>query len=128
MRMELWPDSTPDEVDALLAHFEGVLLVAEEEDAGLIGYAEVGIRPFADGCLTAPVAYLEGIWVASGERRTGVGAALVASAESWARERGLTELASDCALGNTVSQAFHEALGFEEVDRVIAFRRTIESA
>ena len=126
MRTALWPDSTAAEVDVLLADFAGVLLVSEDEDGELIGYAEVGVRPFADGCLTAPVAYLEGVWVGDDERRSGIGAALVAFAEVWAREQGLTEMASDCAIDNTASHAFHTALGFEEAGRMIAFRRSIE--
>ena len=37
----------------------------------------------------------------------------------------LTELASDCEIDNGPSRAFHEAMGFEEVQRNIGFRRDL---
>lgn len=51
--------------------------------------------------------------------------ALVAEVEQWAREQGCSELASDAALWNAAAQAVHRALGFEETERVVYFRRTI---
>jgi aminoglycoside 6'-N-acetyltransferase I len=56
-------------------------------------------------------------------RRSGVGRALVAAVEDWARGRGFTELGSDALIDNTVSHHAHRALGFEERERVIYFRK-----
>lgn len=127
MRTALWLDSIPDEVAALLARpdEEGVILVAERPGGGLCAFAEVGLRPFADGCAGSPVAYLEGLRVDEDARRAGVAAALVRAVEMWARGRGFRELASDCEIGNEPGRAFHEAAGFEEVQRIIAFRRDL---
>jgi aminoglycoside 6'-N-acetyltransferase I len=58
-------------------------------------------------------------------RRKGVGAALVRAAEAWAREKGLREFASDTELANTASQRAHVALGFTEVERLVAFRKVL---
>lgn len=130
MRRSLWPDSTSEEVDALLERpaKEGVLLVVEADGTGLSGFAEVGLRPFADGCRSSPVAYLEGIWVDAGARRRGVASALVGAAVGWARSLRLAELASDCTLDNLPSRAFHAAAGFREVQRNVTFRREIGPA
>ncbi len=131
MRRSLWPDSTAAEVDELLAPGTRayVVLVAErlgsDGKGGLCGFAEVGTRPYAEGCESSPVAYLEGIWVDADARRVGVGAALVREADGWARAQGLTELASDTDLANTTSQAFHQAMGFEEAERLVAYRRRV---
>ena len=72
MRTALWPDSTADEVDALVARADEPgyrVLMARADDGRMVGFAEVGTRPFAEGCRTSPVAYLEGIWVEPGARR-----------------------------------------------------------
>jgi aminoglycoside 6'-N-acetyltransferase I len=71
------------------------------------------------------VPYVEEWFVMPEARRMGVGRALIAAAEAWARERGYPELASDALLDNLVSQSAHRALGFEEVERQVAFRKDI---
>ena len=58
-------------------------------------------------------------------RGPGVGAALVRAAEDWARAGGLREFASDSQLDNTTSQKAHEALGFTEVERLVAYRKVL---
>ena len=130
MRTSLWPDSELHEVETLLRRpmSESVVLVAEREDHGLMGFAELGLRSYAEGCLTSPVAYLEGLWVDADVRRTRVASVLVRAGERWARSIGLTEMASDCALDNVASERFHLAAGFEEVERNICFRRDLDAA
>jgi aminoglycoside 6'-N-acetyltransferase I len=128
MRRALWPDLGPDE-DAeaadWLAQPDAITFVAARTGGGLAGFAEFGIRSWAEGCTSAPVAYLEGWYVDPDARRTGVGAALVRAGAVWARRRGLRELASDALTENTTSHAAHLALGFEEVERVVLYRRSL---
>ena len=132
MRQALWPDSGAEEVDGLLgaggaSPYAGapfVVLVADSGD-GLTGFAEVSERPFAEGCESGPVAYLEGIWVDASQRRGGLATALLDGALEWAQNRGLTELASDTSEENHVSQRFHLDRGFEEAARVVCFRMPI---
>src|SRR5690606_31319662 len=59
-------------------------------------------------------------------RRCGIGGALIATVEAWAAASGYDELASDTQLDNADSLAAHLALGFEEVERAIHFRKRIE--
>ena len=58
-------------------------------------------------------------------RHRGIGTRVVHECEKWAKEKGCTEFASDCELDNTVSLRFHLALGFEEANRVICFRKEL---
>jgi aminoglycoside 6'-N-acetyltransferase I len=129
MRCALWPDATPAEHEAeMRAWLErpdtGVLVCARSV-GGLCGFAEVGTRPYADGCDTSPVAFLEGWYVDADVRRQGVGRALIAAVETWARERGLEELASDALLENQVSHRAHEGVGFTELERAVRYRKVI---
>jgi aminoglycoside 6'-N-acetyltransferase I len=131
MRRTLWPDDTLAGEMASMAEWLArgdteVLVVERPDGAGLAGFAEVGTRQYADGCDTSPVAYLEGWYVDADVRRQGVGASLVRAAEAWARGKGLRELASDTTLDNDVSQRAHGALGFEEVERIVAFRKVLD--
>lgn len=96
-----------------------------ETDGQVVGFLEASLRDYAEGCETSPVSYLEGWFVAEPYRRRGVGAALVRAAEDWARSQGCTEMASDAELHNLDSHRAHEALGYEEVERVVVFRKTL---
>ncbi len=127
MRVALWPDAGDGEVEAVLSRpwARYALLVAERSEGGLCGFAEVGTREYGEGCGSSPVAYLEGIWVDPDVRRLGVARRLVLAAEAWGRSLGLAELASDCRADNVVSEAFHRAVGFDEVGRIVCFRRAL---
>jgi aminoglycoside 6'-N-acetyltransferase I len=127
MRDALWPDQTPDDMTAWLARPDAVVLVAEHttDGARLCGFAEVGARSIAEGCMTSPVAYLEGWYVDPDVRRRGLGSALLRGVEDWARKAGYQELASDTELTNHVSQRVHERLGFAEVERAVQYRKAL---
>ena len=131
MRAALWP-SEPGAHAAEIARFlaghrhdPAEVLIACDESGAAVGFAELSIRSHADSCDSNRIGYLEGWFVSAAARRRHVGAALVAAAEGWARAQGCTEFASDCDLGNGVSEAAHKALGFEEVSRNILFRKAL---
>ncbi|MCX7783349.1 MAG: GNAT family N-acetyltransferase [Meiothermus sp.] len=127
LRLALWPDSAEDssaEVAQMLTDSNVIILVAEENDQ-LVGFAEVGLRAYAEGCDSSPVGYLEGWYVAPPYRRGGVGRRLVEAAEDWARARGCTEMASDTETHNTQSQQAHIHLGYREVERIVCFRKLL---
>jgi len=128
MRTALWPeepDDHPEEIDAFFAGFRGGTVFVAEVDGRLVGFLELGRRDYAEGCLSSPVAYVEGWWVDPEHRGSGVGRALVEAAMEWARAEDFEEMASDAELGNTGSQDAHRALGFEEVERVVCYRRSL---
>ncbi|MEJ2205516.1 MAG: GNAT family N-acetyltransferase [Gemmatimonadota bacterium] len=133
LREELWPGSAGDHAREIAAYFRGepprwVCLVAEDDSGGLAGFLEVGLRDYAEGCRTSPVGYLEGIYVRPTSRSSGVGRKLVEAAEAWARRQGCTEMASDRELDNARSGRFHRALGYEEVERIVCFRKDLGGA
>lgn len=130
LRTALWPESPedhPEEIEEYFATSPEDLTCFVAEDAGglVVGFAEVGLRRSAEGCSTSPVAYLEGIYVDPGSRREGCGRALVRACEAWGRARGCIEVASDRALDNEASGAFHLAAGFDEVGRVVTYRKEL---
>jgi aminoglycoside 6'-N-acetyltransferase I len=126
LRTALWPDGSADEHALEIERFfwssddPAACLVAE--CAGqVIGFAELAIRSHADGCVTDRIGYLEGWYVSSAWRRRGIGRALVAAGEAWARDKGCREFASDAALDNRMGQVAHRALGFAEVGRTVSY-------
>jgi GNAT superfamily N-acetyltransferase len=92
---------------------------------GSTSRVERGSRDYAEGCLTSPVGYIEGWWVDPDVRGQGLGALLISAAENWARSRGYTEIASDADLNNAISQLAHRALGYEETQRIVCYRKQL---
>ncbi len=112
-----------------VAHGEPLLpycVFVAEEDGKIVGMLELSLRPYADGCDSSPVPFIEGWYVAPEARRAGVGGALVGRRSNGRMEKGYTEMASDALLENTISERAHAALGFEEVERAIRFRKTLK--
>lgn len=129
MRHDLWPDVEVDdlrrEMERILADPQTPVFVMERPDGRLGGFIEAGTRKYADGCETSPVGYIEGWLVDEDLRGQGVGKALVVAAENWARAQGLREMASDTWLENEVSIAAHLKMGYEEMERLIHFAKTL---
>lgn len=126
LRLALWDDNTEDEMLAemrtLLTDPQQAVFLAEENGV-LIGFAEVSLRKYADGCDTSPVGYLEGWYVAPEHRRAGIGSALVHAGEEWARTHGCREMASDTWLENEISIQAHLQLGYAESERLVHFMK-----
>jgi len=131
MRQTLWPSPPGEHAQEIASFFSGdrsnpaEVLVAVDDSSRAVGFAEVSIRPYAEGCCSGRVAYLEGWFVDEASRRKGVGAALLNAAEEWGRAQGCTELGSDTEICNLDSAAVHRALGFSEMERIICFRKTL---
>jgi aminoglycoside 6'-N-acetyltransferase I len=131
MRQALWPSEPGEHAEEIASFFAGdrrdpaEVLLAIDGSGRAIGFAEVSIRQYAEGCDSDRVAYLEGWFVEEAQRRKRVGAALVAAVEAWGRAQGCTELASDTEIDNTGSAAAHRALGFSEVERIVCFRKDL---
>lgn len=134
LREALWPDCPAAEHLAEMQSFveqpdKYAQFVAYAADGQPMGLAEAALRTDyvngTSGTNGTPVAFLEGIFVAPQFRRQGVGRSLVSVVAAWARGRGCTELASDALLENKASHAMHHALGFEETERVVFFRKQL---
>ena len=116
-----------EERQIIAGEFRGLPCVVRVawDGAERVGFAEVGLRTGAEGCLTSPVCYLEGWWVVESHRGRGVGRALVEAAAVWGRGHGCTEMASDALIDNTASESAHRGLGFDVVERITCVRRSI---
>jgi aminoglycoside 6'-N-acetyltransferase I len=131
MRAALWPDADARELrteaDAFAAGFPAptVLAVFIAQSDGLVGFVELSVRPYANGCDSRPVPFIEGWYVKPAVRRQGVGRALMLAAENWSREHGYVEIGSDTEVANAVSAEAHERCGFAETERVVYFRKRL---
>lgn len=130
LRRRLWDELSEDEHIAemreIFAHSDTQLvLVAVNEDGIVAGFLEASIRPFVEDCRSDHVGYIEGWFVLNEYRRKGIGSALVRAAESWAKENGCEEMASDTEIGNEPGLAAHLELGFKETSRLIHLRKEI---
>lgn len=129
LRLQLWPHSSEADVLGEMAdtlargHF---VRLAFASNGPAVGFVEAARRvDYVNGTSSSPVAFLEGLYVEPAWRRKGVARALVTEVERWAAAHGCTELASDSSIENVAAHAVHRALGFEETERVVYFRRAI---
>ncbi len=129
MSVALFPEYSADDLAKGMREFRGrpdaEVFIAERDDGSIAGFVEAGSRPYADGCDTSPVGFVEAWYIDPDVRRAGYGRALLRAAEDWARGRGYTEMASDALLDNLISHAAHHRAGYEEVGRVVQFRKSL---
>ncbi|OEC89760.1 AAC(6')-Ighjkrstuvwx family aminoglycoside N-acetyltransferase [Acinetobacter sp. YK3] len=129
LRILLWPDHEDAhllEMRQLLEQKHTLQLLSYNDQQQAIAMLEASIRyEYVNGTQTSPVAFLEGIYVLPEYRRSGVATTLVQQVEDWAKQFSCTEFASDAAIDNTISHAMHRALGFQETERVVYFKKKI---
>lgn len=131
LRLSLWPEpsaqSHRDDIRDILGRSDCAAFLARDDDGHAIGLAEAALRhDYVNGCESSPVGFLEGIYVVPDRRSRGVARALCSAVETWVREHGCSELASDTGLTNVASQRAHAAMGFEETERVVYYRKRLE--
>jgi len=114
-RDALWPGSLSDHEAESRQHFERAEVVpivfVAEADRRVIGFLELDYRKYAPGCTSSPVPFIEGWYVDPAYQGQGTGRALVHAA----------------GLDNANGIAAHLALGYEEVERAVYFRRSLSA-
>ncbi len=130
MRAALWPDCPEQDHARDMAEILGdpefnAAFLAHAPDGLPVGFLEVSIRLTAEGCRPGRIGYIEGWFVEPDWRGRGLGAALVAEAESWALKRGCREMASDAYADNQASRAAHQKLGYQEVALLAHFHKDL---
>ena len=133
MRQALWPEMTEaenlHETEAMItATSRFFVRIAMNREDKPVGFVEATVRnDYVNGCATSPVVFLEGIYVEPEARRQGIARTLVGAVEEWGRKMDCREFASDALLENSDSHSMHRALGFEETERVVYFRKDLLS-
>ena len=108
LRQALWPEGAREqhleEMAALVAapqRYRQFLAYSPSSEA--VGLIEASMRgDYVNGTETSPATVCD-----------------------WARRAGCREIASDAVLENSISHVVHRALGFEETERVVFFRRKL---
>jgi aminoglycoside 6'-N-acetyltransferase I len=129
MRKALWPDCSATDNAVEMAEYlkrkTMTAFVVEREGGGLGGFVEVAERPITEDNVPGPFAHMEGWYVDPDLRRQGIGRQLIEAAEAWARAQGYSEIRSDTQTDNLDSQRAHCALGFEETNRSVFYRKSL---
>ena len=129
LAVQMWDSHTAEELEEKfeeIINSEKVALFIKYIDGLAIGFAQCGLRvDYVEGTKSSPVGYLEGIFIEEKYRCNGFAKELLKACEQWAKEKGCREFASDCELDNNESLKFHMAMGFEEANRIVCFRKEI---
>ena len=91
-----------------------------------IGLVELSSRNIVDGCLSSPVAYIEGLYIEEQHRGKGIGKEVIDAIHDWCKQKGFTELAADTELENIDAQKYFKAVGFKETYRVVEFCKKVK--
>ena len=129
LAIQMWSNHTVSELDADFAEIvsnKNAVCFIKYVDNIPVGFAQCQLRhDYVEGTHSSPVGYLEGIFVVPEYQHKGFAKELLHECELWAKEKGCSEFASDCELDNTNSFIFHMAMGFEEANRVICFKKEL---
>ena len=96
---------------------------AEAADGSLVGWVHVCSRLLL---IDPPSAFIEGLVVAPGARRQGVGRALMAAAEDWSRSRGAQTVRLRSGATREDAHAFYRALGYAPGKAALGFERALD--
>ena len=98
------------------------VLVAETENAGVIGWLHVSRQPLLEVEIRGEVNTLV---VAEGQRSLGAGARLLAAAEAWALKRGCKGMSVRSNVIRERAHKFYERNGYEHYKTQKSFRKPL---
>lgn len=129
LAIKMWCDASVSELEKGFEELivsDKAMCFIKYMDGKAVGFAQCQLRTdYVEGTDSSPVGYLEGIFVEKEYRKRGYAKELLKECENWAKEKQCTWFASDCELVNEESLHFHMALGFEEANRIICFKKEI---
>jgi ribosomal protein S18 acetylase RimI-like enzyme len=109
---ELWADQTLNVVNAYMDSIvsRNIVYILEWNDAQKTGM--MWLEHSRDQFTSDDTGYLLGIYVEEEFRGMGLGKAMIESAESWCRERGLLSLTLNVGFHNAGARELYDRLGF----------------
>ena len=112
-RLSEGPARPKEHIYGVLSDNNATLLVAEDSGR-LVGLIEVAVRESAPVPIMVPrrYGYIENIVVLNISHRRGIGRALMAAAEHWAKYKGVTAFELNVWNFNKMAIAFFEAMGY----------------
>lgn len=119
-----YPSTAPEvaaRLERLLERPEHRVLVAEE-DGTVLGWLHV---QESHSLASDPCALVVGMVVTARARRTGLGSALLARAEDWARKRELGAIRLRSRVEREDAHEFYRKLGYRETKRQVQFRKEL---
>lgn len=129
LAVQMWDESPIAELEksfSKIVSSETAICFIKYADGIPIGFAQCSLRnDYVEGTDSSPVGYLEGVFVKEEYRNKGHAKELLLACQKWAKDMGCSEFASDCELTNINSLKFHLAMGFDEANRIICFRKDI---
>ncbi len=101
-----------------------VVIFVAEVDQHIVGLAEVYVRHDDDNAPKIPYqhGYLQSLMVDEAVRGQGIGTALVAAAEQWARDHGATEMRLETWEFPAGPLTFYQGAGYDTLRRVLVRR------
>jgi ribosomal protein S18 acetylase RimI-like enzyme len=106
----------------LLGDATHAILVADDESKDALGFVHLALcdSPALPIFVPRRFVVVDTLVVAARARRRGIGRALMAAADTWARERGASELELTVYVANTEAEAFYRSLGYGAVNQRLA--------
>jgi len=117
------PSDVADRLARLLARSDHRFIVAEA-DGHLLGWVHVELSETVD---TGSLAVIAGLVVERAHRRQGIGAALMAEAEAWARQQGSPLMRLRSSATRTPAHRFYEGLGYANVKTQYSFVKPLDA-
>ena len=96
-------------VEAMFGRDSDAVLVAVNDDGGVVGWMHVGLDVTIESGTRAEI---RGLVITESQRGGGIGARMVEAGEQWARERGLPRIRVRCNALRERTHRFYERLGF----------------
>ena len=133
LRHKSWPQ------DSISAHHKDIMaLFAKDrplyarrdgfiayDDRHAVGFIELSLRPYVNGCLKSPVGFIEGLYCAPDYDKEALSLSFISKATTWAKDNGARELATDTYLENTIAQQDHQRWGFQATEKIVYFRKKL---
>ncbi|MEM7334755.1 MAG: GNAT family N-acetyltransferase [Chloroflexota bacterium] len=97
-------------IKARLENNESTIFIARLDSGETVGFTQL-YDSFCSVNMT-PIVYLYDLFVDEAQRRHGVGRALMARAEQYARDNNASRLSLETGIDNSKAQALYESIGY----------------